>query len=176
MVKRLRTTSGFSLAELLIVTAITGVLLVIVPKLLMQTFSFFSRQRVMTGLEHEGRNATDLLLRFLRDGRASTLVIDEFPNSPPEAPFSRVSFTTIQGAKMSLHKEGSLLVQTSQLPGSAVPVRTVLSKSLNTLIFTCARSDDPSAVSVSLSLERTLPDSTVKTMNFTIRHVRLMNL
>lgn len=175
MVTKRRNIKGFSLAELLIVTAIAGVLLVIGPKLLVQTFSFFSRQRAMSDLQYEGRDATDLMLRFLRDGRASTLVIDQL-STPPEAPFSRISFTTIEGTKIEFYKSGNTLVKSSQLAGMPTPTVIVITKHLNTLLFTCARSDDPGTVSVSLSLERPLPDGTLKTMNFTIRRIRLMNL
>ncbi len=174
MVTPIRRPSGFTLVETMVAIAIVGVLFLIGPTFLHQVTGFYQTQSTKITLQRDGRDLADLLLRFLRDAKASSVTIDQI-NTPQQPPFSRITFTTIQGTTMQYYQQGSSIIQTSQPQGSAVVNTSTLSQKLYTLTFTYPRADDPSLLSVSITLAGTISATNSQLFEINVHKIHLMN-
>jgi prepilin-type N-terminal cleavage/methylation domain-containing protein len=166
MVKSFSQRNGYTLVEMSLVVAILAIVATMAPTLLRQIGRFYQSETTRINLQREGRDVTDGLMRFLRDAKASTVVIDQMPSQPPS---SRLSFTTIQGGQMQYLQQGTKLLQTSQY-GVVVDTST-LSPNLAVLTFVYPRSDDPTLISIGLTLQ----GAQGQVLELNVRKIHLMN-
>ncbi|MBI4397452.1 MAG: prepilin-type N-terminal cleavage/methylation domain-containing protein, partial [Elusimicrobia bacterium] len=64
--KDMRNSSGFTLAELMVVVAIMGIVFGIAPKVLMSTYRFFRLSMARSEIQRDARASLDLMNRRLR--------------------------------------------------------------------------------------------------------------
>lgn len=164
--KKLRSRLGYTLTELMIVVAIVGSVSTVGPLMLTQLQNFYLMTTARNDIERDARNSLDFMNRFLRQAVDGTIVIDT-PAS--QGPYSRVRFKHIDGRYVEFRQSGSSLL--------AVVDRntTVLSKNLVYIAFTFPRSEDPTIVSVSMTMGKAIQLGRRKVLELTIQQVRIMD-
>jgi prepilin-type N-terminal cleavage/methylation domain-containing protein len=165
MVKFLRNRAGVTLAELLMVVAIIGIIILIVPRLLTQGVRFYLLHNAKIEIQRDARAGLDLVNRFLRQAESSTVVIDQATGQPP---YSRIRFTGIDGQNYKFYQQGTNLYQVARSS-------SVISKNLRYIAFTYPRYDDPSIISVAMTMERATYQGGTKALELSIEKVRVMN-
>jgi prepilin-type N-terminal cleavage/methylation domain-containing protein len=166
MVKRLLGRKGFTLTEIMIACAILGVMASVGPSIMININRFYLMNRTRIAIQQEARSVMSIVNRSLRQGRTSTITIDNYSGQPP---FSRISFRKIQGEAISYYQHNSNLYVVDS--GST---RT-LTKNLRFMAFSFPRSDDMDIVSVSLTLEKSTFGGKTKALQMAIEKVRVMN-
>jgi prepilin-type N-terminal cleavage/methylation domain-containing protein len=163
MVKR---NAGFSLMETIMTVAILGIVVMVAPTIINQTVKFFILGKVRLELQREARAAMYVMTREIRQAQSSTIVIDQINGQPY---YSRLRFTKIQGAAVTMAQQGSSLLLTEGV------VVSTMSKNLAFLSFAFPRSDDMTILSVSLTLQEQIYDGAYKALHMASEKVRVMN-
>jgi len=147
--------------------AVVGILALVGPPMMVQVQRFFLQSQSRASIQRDAREALTIINRLLRQAKSSTLQIDSASGQPP---YSRVQFTTTDGRAIMFWQEGTTLYQRSA-SGSTAP----LSKNLRFIAFTMPRSDDPTIMSVSMTMEKATYQGGAKALELTIQKVRIMN-
>jgi prepilin-type N-terminal cleavage/methylation domain-containing protein len=157
---------GWTLVELTITAAVIGIVAMLAPQIISQSTKVFVLGRTKLELQREARAAMYLITRELRQAQSNTIVIDQINGQPY---YSRISFTKIQNANVTIAQSGSSLQLTI---GNDI---TTLSKNLAYLAFTFPHSDDMTIVSVSLTLQQQIYNGLFKALHMASERVRVMD-
>ena len=148
------------------VVGIIGVLFAIGPTLLINLQNFYLTTTARGEIQRDARTALDTINRYLRQGKMGTIYIDT-PSG--QGPYSRVQFTHVDGRSMTFRQNGNQLIQKIDT------VESVISKNLAYLAFTYPRTDDPSILSVAITMNKSIQLGQRKVLELTIQKVRIMN-
>lgn len=161
-----RSRRGYTLTELMLVVAIVGILSSIGPTLLTQLQNFFMMTTARNEIQRDARASLDTINRFLRQGVSGTIVIDTPSGS---GPYSRIRFRHVDGRYVEFRQEGANL---KHVLDNKV---TTLSRNLTYIAFTLPRTDEPTIVSVSITMGKSIQLGRRKVLELTIQKVRVMN-
>lgn len=164
--KILRSSRGYSLAELLIVVAIMGSISTVGPLLMRQLQNFYLMTGARNDIERDARVSLDIIDRNFRQAKNATVILDSLPGQPP---FSRVRFTKIDGSNWSFYQKGGALYMGRQTD------TTILTTNLVYVAFTYPDTDNPTIASVSMSTGKAIQLGNRKVLELTIQKVRIMN-
>lgn len=162
----MRRARGYSLPEVLMVVAIIGSIAMVGPRLMVQMQSFYLLTVARSEIQRDARATIDIINRFIRQGRYSTIHIDT-PSG--EGPYSRIRFTMIDGRSVEFYQDGQKLMQ--KVGG----VTNIISRNLVYVAFTFPRSDYPKLVSVSLTMGKATYKGQRKELELTVQKIRVMN-
>jgi len=157
---------GVTLVEMMIAVAILGAVVLIAPAIFLQIQRINLLFTAKSGVQQDVRAGIDMMTRRLREAQAATVVIDSLSGQPP---YSRISFTSVNGTDYSFYQRNKELYISEN--GGAKK----LSDNLRYLSFTFPRSDDPTIVSVSITMEKSTYESQTKALQLSIEKVRIMN-
>ncbi len=164
--RRGRSNGGWTLSEVMISVAIVGVISLVGPPIMIQMQRFYLQSDARTTIQRDARASLDQINRFLRQGQANSIVIDNASGQPP---YSRITFSTIDGATHVVYQNGRALMHKN---GSTL---STLSNYLSFIAFTFPRTDDSTIVSVSMTMEKSTFQGGYKALELTIQKVRVMN-
>jgi prepilin-type N-terminal cleavage/methylation domain-containing protein len=164
--RKLRSRRGYTMTEMMMVVAIVGILASVGPTLLIGLQNFFLMTSARYEVQRDARATLDTVNRYLRQAVASTMVIDT-PAS--QGPYSRIRFKHVDGRYMEFRQSGNELIQVIENRSSTV------TKNLAYIAFTFPRTDDPSIVSVSITMSKNIQLGRRKVLELTIQKVRVMN-
>jgi hypothetical protein len=128
--------------------------------------NFFLMTSARYEIQRDARTTLDTMNRYLRQAKANTIVIDT-PSG--QGPYSRVRFRHVDGRYMEFRQSGSSLIQVIDSKVSTI------SKNLVYIAFTYPRTDDPTIVSVSITMGKSIQLGRRKVLELTIQKVRVMN-
>jgi len=161
----LKQQQGYTLIEMIIVVAIIGIVAFMGPSLIFQFVRFYTLHEAKIEIQRDARADLDMINRFLRQAQSSTVIVDEATNQPP---LSRITFTTVEGQTMSFYQSGKTLYEVGQ---STI----ALSQNLQYIAFTYPRTDDPTIISVAMTMEKDTYQGQFKALELSIQKVRIMN-
>lgn len=156
---------GYTLTEMMLVVAILGAVSTVGPLMLTQMQNFYLMTSARNDIQRDARASLDVMNRFLRQAKQATILID----TDTGGPYSRIRFRHVDGRYMEFHQTGKKLVQTI---GATT---TTISDNLLYIAFTFPRTDDPSIVSISLTMGKSIQLGRRKVLELTIQKVRVMN-
>ena len=165
MVKGPLKRSGFTLTEMMLVVAILGLVALSGPTLMTQIIRFYQLHNAKIEIQRDARVGLDIINRFLRQALSYTVTVDQITGQPPH---SRISFTTVDGRDMIFYQQGLTLFQVADST-------TAISNNLRYIAFTYPRSDDPSIISVAMTMEKATFQGSFKALELSIEKVRIMN-
>lgn len=165
--KRPKNRRGYTLTEMLLVVAILGIISSLGPLLLNNMQNFYLMTTARNDIQRDARAALDVMNRFVRQGKQSTITIDN--GTGGGGPYSRIRFKHVDGRYVEFRQSASNLLQTVNA------TTTILSKNLIYVAFTFPRTDDPSIVSISLTMGKSIQLGRRKVLELTIQKVRVMN-
>jgi prepilin-type N-terminal cleavage/methylation domain-containing protein len=163
---KLRSRRGYTMTEMMMVVAIVGILASVGPTLLIGMQNFFLMTSARYEVQRDARATLDTVNRYLRQAVSSTMVIDT-PAS--QGPYSRIRFKHVDGRYMEFRQSGNELIQVIDNRTSTV------TKNLAYIAFTFPRTDDPSIVSVSITMSKNIQLGRRKVLELTIQKIRVMN-
>jgi prepilin-type N-terminal cleavage/methylation domain-containing protein len=165
MVNRLKGRGGWTLMEMMLVILIIGIIAFIGPTLMTQLVRFYQLHAAKIEIQRDARACLDVINRFTRQAKGYTISIDQVSGQPP---FSRISFTTIDNQSMSFYQNGHNLYEVGRST-------TVIAQNLQYIAFTYPRSDDPTIISVAMTMEKSTYQGAFKALELSIEKVRVMN-
>ncbi len=157
---------GYTLTELMLVVGIVGVVASIGPLLLTNLQNFYLMTTARSEIQRDARAALDTVNRFLRQAQYGTVVID---TPTGQGPYSRIRFVHVDGRYVEFRQNGNSLIQ--QIGSNT----SLLTKNLVYIAFTYPRTDDPTIVSVSMTMGKSIQLGRRKVLELTIQKVRIMN-
>lgn len=151
--------------ELIMTSAILSLLALMVTPLMIHMVRFYRLNSARVEIQRDARTCLDTINRFLRQANSSSVVIDQLSGQPSH---SRISFTTYSGRNLSFYQQNTTLykVDTSTIP---------ISGNLRFLAFSYPRSDDPTIISVVVTMEKATYEGQRKALELSIQKVRVMN-
>jgi prepilin-type N-terminal cleavage/methylation domain-containing protein len=164
--RKLRSRAGYSLAEVMMVVAIIGILATVVPTMVIQMQNFFLMTSARYEIQRDARTTLDTVNRYLRQAVASTVIMD---TPAGQGPYSRIRFKHVDGRYMEFRQQGSKLIQVIGTATSSV------SNNLIYIAFTYPHTDDVSIISVSITMGKSIQLGRRKVLELTIQKVRVMN-
>lgn len=157
---------GYTLAEMMMVVAIIGILATVAPTMLTSMQNFFLMTSARYEIQRDARTTLDTVNRYMRQAVAASVVMD---TPAGQGPFSRIRFRHVDGRYMEFRQSGSKLVQ---VIGTA---ESVVSDNLIYIAFTYPHSDDTSIISVSITMGKNIQLGRRKVLELTIQKIRVMN-
>lgn len=157
---------GYTMTEMMMVVAIVGILASVGPTLLIGLQNFFLMTSARYEVQRDARATLDTVNRYLRQAVSSSIVIDT-PAS--QGPYSRIRFKHVDGRYMEFRQNGNQLIQQIENRESTI------TQNLAYIAFTFPRTDDPSIVSVSITMSKNIQLGRRKVLELTIQKVRVMN-
>lgn len=163
MVKRF----AFTLIELMAVVVIASILVVVGIPIVRSMNENIMMSKTRLKLQQDARNIMSILNRFLREAKASSIVISRYNSSQPFC--SYLKFTTIDEKTYEFYQQGKRLVVKE---GSMV---NVLSEDIRYLSFIFPDSSNMSILSVSITFEKDLFAGRKKAIHVASEKIRVMN-
>jgi prepilin-type N-terminal cleavage/methylation domain-containing protein len=165
MVRRGKNRAGYTLTEMILVVAIIGIVAMVAPTLITQLVRFYQLHNAKVEIQRDARACLDIMNRYIRQAESYSVVVDQLSGQPP---YSRLSFSTISGGNIIFYQQGTNLYQVYRST-------TVLSQNLHYIAFTYPRSDDPTILSVAMTMEKSTFQGAYKSLELSIEKVRIMN-
>jgi len=162
MVKR----KAFTLTEMMVTVAIMGILSTMGPTIFMNLHRFFLQHSARGEIQSEIRVIMDNMDRTIRQASAASVNVSQDTGSPP---YSKISFTTIDGRSVVYKQSGRQLIQT--IAGNT----KALSKNIYYLAFTYPKTDTNTVVSISITLQKATFEGRTTAIQMAITKVRIMN-
>ncbi|MBL8023678.1 MAG: prepilin-type N-terminal cleavage/methylation domain-containing protein [Elusimicrobia bacterium] len=164
MVKR---TSGYTLVELLVVSAIVAFLLSMGASLFTRVSTFFRVSIAKMETQRDVRNLMDLVCREIRQAKSSSITLSREDASQP--PYSKISFQKVQGDTILFWQTGRTLSMSKN------GATTVLSKKLRSILFSYPFTADSSLLTILLSIEKTGGNYETYSLQMGGETIRLLN-
>ncbi|MFA5975087.1 MAG: type II secretion system protein [Elusimicrobiota bacterium] len=161
---------GFTLVETLLVVTILGIVAMVGPPIIVNVVRFFMMHSTRAEIQQDARVCLDVINRTLRQAVSSSIVIDQVSGQPGG---SRITFQNLDGDTIIFYQSGKQLIQSVTAGGSTHT--TPLARTLRYLAFTYPRSDDPTIISVALTMEKGIYEGQKKALELSIEKVRVMN-
>ena len=152
------------MTELMVVLAIIGLFTLLAPTMFTHTIRFWYLHTAKVEIQRDARAAFSNINRFLRQATYTSITIDNAAGQPP---CSRISFTTVQGQRYLFYQKNNSLYQVAQSTAT-------LSTNLRYIAFTYPRSDDPTIISVSMTMEKATYQGGTKALELSVEKVRIM--
>ena len=165
-ITRRLTKKGFTLPEMLISVAVLGIIFGIFPVLFIQVTQLQRQTEARLGIQRDARLALDLIQRYLRQGQASTVVVDRYESQPF---YSRIQFSAANGKSYIFYQNGTNLKMV--VSGST----KTISDNLLYLAFTYSDTGDDNIISVSITTEKATYEGGAKNLQLSVEKVRIMN-
>jgi len=157
---------GYTLTEMMITVAIVGILATVSAPLLVQMTNFFRQTSARNTIQRDVRASLDMIDRFTRQAYSGTVTIDQVSGQPP---FSRLSFTNLNGQPVSFYQVDNKLKMTVGTDTS------ILSSNIAYIAFSYPRTDDISLISVAVTAQAATYLGGRKALQLSIQKVRIMN-
>lgn len=158
---------GYSLTELMITVAILGMTSMVVSQLLVSTFKLWKMNQTRLEVQRDARTALSLLESALREASADTVVLTR--NSSSEPPYSKISYTSVDGESVSFYQSTGRLIM--QRAGRF----KALSKDLRYITFAYPETTKENLISVALCLEKTAFGATKKDFYLSVQRIKVGN-
>jgi prepilin-type N-terminal cleavage/methylation domain-containing protein len=157
---------GYTLIEMMISVSILGIIATVGPTLLVSLQNFYLMTTARSEIQRDARVALDNINRFLRQAVYSSVTID---TPTAQGPYSRIRFKHVDGRYMEFRQNGNQLIRVIGTTES------IISRNLLYVAFSYSRTDDPSIVSVSMTMGKNIQLGKRKVLELTIQKVRIMN-
>lgn len=163
----LRTKKGFTIVELLIASALVGVISLVAATLLPRVLRFDSQVAARASVARDARESLGVIVQELAQARGHTVVIDRYDSGQP--PYSQATFSTVDGRTVTYYQRGSRLYR--RVGASTALVAT----GLRQVAFSYPMSDQTSLVSLAVTFEQAAGDGSAKSLELSSVKVRLPN-
>ncbi len=158
---------AFTLMELMAVVVITSILIAVAIPIVRTMNENMMMSKTRLSLQQDARNIMAILNRFLREAKASSIVISRYNSSQPFC--SYIKFTTIDSKTYEFYQDGrSLVLKQGNM-------KNTMSQNLRYLAFTFPDSSNMYIVSVSMTFEKELFGGRKKAIHVASEKVRIMN-
>lgn len=138
--------SGYTLVELMMVSAILALLFSLGSSLLMKANIFFRSSIGKMETQRDVRNLLTMISKEVRAAKWSQISLSRSDASQP--PYSKISFTNTKGETVSIWQTGRTLVMQKNSD------QIELSKHLRSIMFSFPSTTDPSLVRILLTIEK----------------------
>ena len=162
----MKSTRGYTLIEAMVTVAIVATLSAVAAPLLVNMTNFWRQTTARNEIERDVRVSLDTINRFARQAQSSTVVLDQVAGQPP---YSRITFTSIQGNVITFYQLGNKLIFTN-----GVKI-TTLSSRVGFIAFSYPQTDDVTLMSVALTMQAPTYLGGKRALQLSIQKVRLMN-
>jgi prepilin-type N-terminal cleavage/methylation domain-containing protein len=162
---KLKSQNGFTLPEVIVVMTMVMILALVAPRLFTDMIRFYQFHNAKIDVQRDARVSLDVVNRFLRQGLQSSVTIDQLAGQPP---YSRITFQMPNSETVEFYQKGNQLYQVGLST-------SVLSQNLQTLSFMYPRTNDPSIISVSMTMSKPTFRNDADVVEVAIEKIRVMN-
>jgi prepilin-type N-terminal cleavage/methylation domain-containing protein len=163
--RKTRRSRGVTLAELMVVLAIVSIVVALGDTLFVNVINFYQLSQARIDVQRDARTVFDLMERDLRQAVNSTIVIDQATGQPP---YSRITFQNTSGVTTQYYQSGTNLYM-------VVSGTHTLTNHIEYIAFSHPRTDEPSILSISLTLSEATYKGGYKALQLSMQKVRIMN-
>ena len=160
---------GYTLTEAMMTVAILGILGGSAAPIMVRINNFWRQTTARNEIERDVRASLDQINRSLRQADRRTINIDQVSGQPP---FSRITFNVEDGSRIQFYQDGNKLVM---VRSTNTVTTSELSRRVGFIAFTYPRTDDPSIVSVAMTMQAPTYLGGKKALQLSISKVRIMN-
>lgn len=158
---------GITLVELMINVAIISFIGGVTTMLFIEGYRNWKLSRVKVEIQRDARNSLDLMNKYIRQGKAGSVVISRKDANQP--PYSQMTFTTTDGAAVNFYQSGRILYEIFN--GQQI----IITRQLRALQFAYPDTSDPNIVQISVTFEGQTYEGGSKALQLSVEKVRVMN-
>jgi prepilin-type N-terminal cleavage/methylation domain-containing protein len=158
---------GYSLVELMVVSAIVAVIASLGSTLYIKMNTFFRVSIAKIETQRDVRNLMELITREIRQAKSSQISLSQENASQP--PYSKITFQNMRGDRVLFWQSGRTLTMNKN--GQT----TLLSKDLRSIFFSYPSTDNPNLITVLLSIEKTAEAKKTYALQMGGETIRLLN-
>lgn len=158
---------GYSLAELMVVSAIVAIIASLGSTLFIKMNTFFRVSIAKIETQRDVRNLMELMTREIRQAKASQICLSQ--ESAGQPPYSKITFQNMRGDTVIFWQNGRILSMNKN------GVSTVLSKNLRSVYFSFPSTDNPNLITILLSIEKTAEAKKTYALQMGGETIRLLN-
>ena len=159
--------NGYTLVELLVVSAIVAIILSLGSTLFIRMDTFFRISIAKIETQRDARNLINLLSQDIRQARSSLITLSRENASQP--PYSKITFQNTAGDTIIFWQEGRILNMKKN------GTTTGLAKNLRSLFFTYPETDNPTLITILLSVDKRADNQRTFAMQMGGETIRLLN-
>ncbi|MDO8734531.1 MAG: hypothetical protein Q7K21_05185 [Elusimicrobiota bacterium] len=156
---------GFTIVELMINVVSISIIAGALSALFFKWMQLWYLSSAKAEIQRDGRTCVAAVDKHLRQGAASSIVIDRYDSNQP--PYSRLSFT----------KDGQPFIyyQNGQSFYEVINSTRTLAKSVRAVQFIYPDTSDDSIIAMSITFEKKTYSSQTKALQLSVAKVRIMN-
>lgn len=159
-----RRSDGYTLAEVMLVVAILGIVSSTTALVMQKTFQSQMMADALATIQQGAFTSFDVISKLLRQGSAASVVIDRYDANQP--PWSRIAFSNPNtGRSFTFYQKGQTLYFGSS------PKLT----NLRALTFSYPNSASPKVISVSMTFEKNTGSGHSKAIQLFIQKIHIQN-
>jgi prepilin-type N-terminal cleavage/methylation domain-containing protein len=159
--------TGYTLVELMVVSAIVAIVASLGSTLYIKMNTFFRVSIAKIETQRDVRNVMNLLTREIREAKASEVTLSRETASQP--PYSKITFQNLPGETVSFWQNNRVL---SMKKNGQV---SVLANNLHSLFFSYPSTENPNLITVLLSIEKTAEGKKNYALQMGGETIRLLN-
>jgi len=158
---------GFTLTELLIGTAILGVIACVCATIYIQGFRSWRQSSAQIEVQGQARIILDMIEKDIRQAKASTITISQYNTTQPK--YSKISMTNVRNSSIAYYQQGPDLHRTVDGKDALV------FHNIQNILFIYPDTSDGRIISISLTMEKATYEGGAKTIMLSVDKVRVRN-
>ena len=160
-----RTSSGFTIVELLINVTIISIIAMALTTLFLKWIQFWQLSQAKGEIQRDARTCISAVNKHLRQATASSVILDRYDSNQP--PYSRIYFKK-DGQPFYYYQKDQELYE-------VINSTRCLAKSLRAVLFAYPETSDKSIINVSITFEKKTYSGGTKAIQLSVQKVRIIN-
>jgi prepilin-type N-terminal cleavage/methylation domain-containing protein len=169
MVKAGKKICGLTLAEIMVVVVIMGMIMTGINYFFSSGLKFFRINQAKMETQRDARRCLGLINKKLREAKRSTIVVNKYDNNQP--PWSSIQFNTADNDNLMFYQKGTKLYMKNLNRGSD----QMIAENLRHVTFCYPNLPNNQIISISICFEMWTRTPTSRSLQLSVEKVRIMN-
>lgn len=160
---------GVTITELMVGIGVVALIASIASLIYIRAYRSWRQESIQTEVQQQARIALDNMTRNLQEGKASTVAISYYSGQSPTLYYSKIAFENVNGDSFEYYQSGNKLRQKKN------STEYQITSNIKCLYFYYPDTGRNDLVGISVAIEKSAYEATVRTMQLIGRAVQIRN-